>query len=74
MAAPSQTLPMVDGVWGEFRAHSITSIGYHLVFRAGGLRSGSNAQSAATVRDKHLPLSVASYSGRHSYAHILMEV
>ena len=33
VAAPSQTLPIVDGGWGGLQAHSITSIGYHLVFR-----------------------------------------
>ena len=47
VAAPSQTLPMVDGGWGGLQAHSITSIGYHLVFRAGGLRARSDARSAA---------------------------
>ena len=47
MAAPSQTLPMVDGGWGGLQAHSITSIGYHLAFRAGGLRARSDARSAA---------------------------
>ena len=47
MAAPSQTLPMVDGEWGGLQDHSITSIGYHLVFRAGGLRARSDTLSAA---------------------------
>ena len=38
---------MVDGGWGGLQAHSTTSIGYHLAFRAGGLRARSDTLSAA---------------------------
>ena len=74
VAASSQTLPMVDGGWGGLQAHSITSIGYHLVFRAGGLRARSDARSAAAEsgtrrRDYSRPL-----WGVHLAIHIFIPI
>ena len=40
VAAPSQTLPMVDGGWGVLQDPNITWIGHHLGFRAFGLAAG----------------------------------
>ena len=47
MAAPSQTLPMVDGGWGGLWYPSITCIGYELEFGASGLIAGSDMRLAA---------------------------
>ena len=50
MAAPSQTLPMVDDRRGGLYDPSIMRIGHHLVFRAGGLSEWPDARSAPPHR------------------------
>ena len=58
MAAPSQTLPMVDGGWGVLQDPNTIWIGHHLGFRAFGLSAGSDRGGSDNRTFKVLYLSL----------------
>ena len=48
VAAPSQTLPMVDGGWGVLQDPNMIWVGHHLGFGAGGLAAGPDRSRRPT--------------------------